>query len=237
MSSTGRKDVRDSEDFYASPKWVVQAVLPHLGPLKYKLIAELSAGRGAIVRELIAAGEDPDNIVAVEPTAARCIELRKLGVDVFEGTCEKFLETMQANCLNFAGFDLIPINPPFALAEGHIRIAHKLLAPSGTAAVLARTSFLASGQCRAKFRAEFPHDRVELVRRPSFTAELLDWMTDEELLTLVKETKDKKTKAVRLETLGEVKARLKQTDSCDYSWGLFGPGRGGKFVTHEESES
>lgn len=225
MSSTGRSDVRDPDDFYATPAWTTRAIVPRLGELAGLRILEPSAGRGAIVRELIAAGADPDKIVAVEPHHGRAASIdgrTRLAVATFEDFASRAK-------LHAWSFDLVVMNPPFRRAEEHIRLACSLLNAVGTVAALVRLPFLSESQCRADFRATHPHDRLELVRRPSFTAEALPYLSGANLesLATVKRNGER-------ETIKEVRARLMRTDSCAYAWGLFGAGRGGRFWTHEE---
>jgi hypothetical protein len=165
MSSTGRSDVRQEDDFYETPAWAVRAVLPRLPPLGGRRILEPSAGRGAIVRVLVEAGAHPGDIVGVEIDSARAGSL--LTIDKRIVACACSFETF-ASEYAVRGFDLIVMNPPFIHAEAHIRLARSLLAIGGTVAALCRLAFLAEGMRRATFRRDHPHDRVELTRRPSF---------------------------------------------------------------------
>lgn len=244
MSSTGRSDVRDPMDHYRTPQWAARVMVAHLPPLAGKRICEPSAGAGAIVSALIEGGATPSLITAIEPNVARAASLAALGVNVVTSTLEAYVAANPE-----VRFDIIASNPPFSLAEPHIDIMCRMLAPrdpeihvgwAPTVAALVRLPFLAEGQCRAKFRREHPHDRVELVRRPSFTAEALPFLTEDELRALALPAKRPKAWkgewVPRDETIAEVRARLSRTDSCAYAIGYFGEGRGGRFITHEETE-
>lgn len=239
MSSTNRGGYRMADDFYATPTWAVDAVLRRLLMPGLRIL-EPSAGRGAIVRALIAHGADPALITAVEPHESRHAALADLVPVTFNCGFEAFADNRDTR------FDLVVMNPPFSLAESHIRLACSLLAPGGRVAALLRLAFLAEGQERADLRRLYPHDRLELVKRPSFTAEMLAWTTDAELLAMAtdddraeayKRAEKKRAKPMTPDQrlISVVRARLSQTDSCAYAWGIFGNGCGGRFWTHEES--
>jgi len=168
VSSTGRGTERQDDDFYETPAWAVRAVLKHLPRLAGRRILEPSAGRGAIVRELIANGASPEMITAVEPNEERAEMVRARGVQAVARPFESYGRPA------LGSFDLIIMNPPFSLAEQHIRLACERewqggpLHSQGKVAALVRLAFLAEGKKRADFRLTRPHDRVELARRPAF---------------------------------------------------------------------
>ncbi len=242
MSSTNRGAERQEDDFYETPAWAVDAVLQRLGPpLAGKWILEPSAGRGAIVRGLLAYGASPYRLAACELDSARYHHLYNQHPEIGHSHGD-FADYARTG----ARYDLIVMNPPFSLAEQHIRLACSLLAPGGTVAALVRLAFLAESQTRAGFRRDLPHDRLELVKRPSFTAEVLSWATDADLLAMVTDKDREKADAMaekkrakhmtaEQRLLAVVRGRLQKTDSCAYAWGLFGEGRGGRFWTHEEA--
>ncbi len=66
MSSTNRGALRHPDDYYATPAWSVDAILPHLPGLKTARILEPAAGDGAIVRALRLHGVEESQIEAVE---------------------------------------------------------------------------------------------------------------------------------------------------------------------------
>jgi hypothetical protein len=65
--------------------------------------------------------------------------------------------------------DLIIGNPPFKLAEDHLRLALELLHPCGRLAFLLRLAFLASARRQGIFEAGELHYLAPIVPRPSFT--------------------------------------------------------------------
>lgn len=228
MSATNRSGKgRTVLDFYATPKAAVRALLPFLPPLPGLRILEPSAGRGAIVEALIEAGATPSLITAVELDPGRCAVIPDGVVKV----CADFGMWTPPHA-----FDIVITNPPYTEAESHVRRAISMLTPGGTCAALLRLAFLAEGQCRAPFRKAHPHDRIELVERMSFTAESLSWLTEAELSDMRRDipANPKRGIVAHIETVDEVRARLRATDSTPNAWGLFGEGRGGRFWTVEE---
>jgi predicted RNA methylase len=161
----------------------VRAVLPFV-PLRGAVL-EPGAGRGAIVRELLAsAGRKPGRIDAIELDHERASALRETGVDVF---CEDFLAPSDRG-----SYSLAIMNPPYALAMPFIEAA---VACSDTVCALLRLGFLAS-QKRACWHRAHPCDVYVLPRRPSFTTD-------------------------------------GKTDSADYAWMIWAPGRGGRIQVLE----
>ncbi len=168
MSSTSRGGERSADDFYATPPWCTDAMLRRIGPLAGKRILEPSAGDGAIVRRLLAAGADAAHVLAVEPDEARayCVE-RSEGVDVWHSTFEGWARGETEHGFPDI-FDLIVMNPPFTLAQEHVELAISLLAPGGLCCALLRLAFACSKK-RSAFRAAHPFDLLILASRPSFT--------------------------------------------------------------------
>lgn len=175
MSSTNRGGYRMADDFYATPTWAVDAVLRRLLMPGLRIL-EPSAGRGAIVRALLAHGADPALITAVEPHEGRAEVLRGLGVTVANDTFENFAAR------SHGAFDLI---------------------------MLAWTT----------------------------DDDLLAMATDDDRAEAYKRAEKKRAKPMTPEQrlVSVVRARLSQTDSCAYAWGIFGHGCGGRFWTHEEA--
>lgn len=177
MSSTGRKDARLPDDFYETPPWCVDALLRRVGALAGKRILEPSAGSGAIVKRLLAAGAEADLIQAVEIDRSRATQVLELGVNCdawsFEAWAPDQHTRERASEDVGRGFDLIVMNPPFSFAQEHIELAISLLAPGGLCCALERLAFGASKK-RASFRARYPYDKLELAARPSFTSRRTD---------------------------------------------------------------
>ena len=164
MSSTGRGMARHPDDFYATPAWAVDAVLPHLGPLGDRWILEPSAGEGAIARRLIAAGALPERITAVEFDAERADACRLSCPATYHRDFLTFTPPISAA----RNTGLIVMNPPFTLAQEFVeRALSHWLAPGGTCAALLRLAFACSKK-RAAFRKAHPFDLLALASRPSF---------------------------------------------------------------------
>lgn len=172
MSATGRGGERSADDFYETPAWATDALIRRIGPVVGKRILEPSAGAGGIVRRLIAAGAKPDDITAIEVDEARA-ERCGLMLNCFGAVHGRFEEWVygplgEAARSLTARFDLVVMNPPFSLAEEHIRLAILLLAPGGLCCALERLAFGCSRK-RAAFRKAYPYDKIELACRPGFT--------------------------------------------------------------------
>ncbi len=168
MSSTGRRELRNKDDFYATPAWATDALIPHLPKIAGKQIMEPCAGEGAIVARILAA--EPDALIgAVELDSDRASECRKLCMT----WATDFLKLDGPNeTINLA--DIIVMNPPFLLAQEFAEHAlTRWLAPGGTCAVLLRLAFMCTKK-RAPFRAAHPFDVLALASRPSFTGGTTD---------------------------------------------------------------
>lgn len=150
----------EGPDFYATPAWVTEAILPHL-PLGAARILEPSAGEGAIVRALLAAGVPGDRLLAVEIDARRA---RLVPCQVVEAD---FLTAQPWDASHRPG--LVIGNPPFSLAQEFVEHALEVVAPGGTVAMLLRLAFLESAK-RLDLHRSKPADLYVLPSRPSFTS-------------------------------------------------------------------
>jgi hypothetical protein len=152
MSRT-RKPRVPREDFFATPAWVVRAILPHL-PHAYEAF-DPCAGEGAILRVMASSG---------------------LAVRGIESNPERAREANVAHADAFAVDwgrpppPLVVMNPPFSQAEAFVRRALQQVAPGGTVAALLPLPFLTSEE-RIAFHASHACDVFVLPRRPSFTAD------------------------------------------------------------------
>jgi hypothetical protein len=170
MSSAGRSKKagtghqRHLSDYYATPSHVTRAILRRLC-IDVPRILEPSAGDGAIVRELLAAGVPADRVRAIEIDPGRAAQVPCVT------QCEDFLK-----CRPWRREDepwLVIGNPPFSLAQEFVEHSLAIVAPGGTVAMLLRLAFLES-QKRASFHREHPADLYVLPRRPSFTGKGTD---------------------------------------------------------------
>lgn len=156
MSVTGHNEIRDPDDFYATPKWCVDVVLPYLPDLRGLSILEPGCGDGAIMRAL-----PPGLAVSgVELNAARASRARDLRRGVVYRA--DFLEWAK----NVADheFDLAIGNPPFKLAMDFVRETHRI---ARVVAFLLRLPFLCSRKRNEWLRAHTPTINA-LSERPEF---------------------------------------------------------------------
>ena len=169
-STTGANKAANPDDFYETPAWCVRAILPTLGPLPGLRILEPSAGRGAIVRELLRAGADNARLMRVERDEGRAETLlHGAAPGASEVLCADFLTVRSANLGHLGGcVDLVVMNPPFNAAQEHVEHAIGLLPRGGAVCALLRLAFVASAK-RAPFRKAHPFDLYPLASRPSFT--------------------------------------------------------------------
>lgn len=160
MSSTNRGHVRPANDFFETPAWVVDAIVPHLpaqvGGRRALRVVDAGAGRGAISIRLIAAGYT--SVCGIEIDEANAEACNVAGVDCVR---EDFLTSDHPKP------DLVVMNPPFTHAEAFVRHALHLVGDGHVFALL-RLAFL-EGITRAPLHRAHPSDVFVLPRRPSFT--------------------------------------------------------------------
>lgn len=157
MSVTGHNDIRDPDDFYATPRWCVEAILPHLGDLTGKRVLEPGCGDGAIVRAL---PSHAASIVGVEMHEGRAAKAAALGRGIIHQTDYLAWAAEQPA----GSFDVAIGNPPFALAMDFVQATLRI---AKTTAFLLRLPWLAS-QGRADWmRTHTPSVHV-LPKRPEF---------------------------------------------------------------------
>lgn len=161
MSSTGRRADRIAGDAYYTPQPLADAIVSALvadGHLsRGQWVMEPSAGKGAFVRALEAAGMSVVS-VDIDPEAHAKVTSDFVSVPVGE-----------------YDLDALVGNPSFSCAEEHVRHARKLVERhGGVVAFLLRLAFL-EGKARAAFWAEHPAAHVYVLsERPSFTGGATD---------------------------------------------------------------
>jgi hypothetical protein len=155
--------MRHPDDYYATPAWTTNLIL-HMLPTE-GIIMEPSAGEGAIVGCLLAAGWPPDMVRAVEIDPDRAAVCAKTGVKTIVGD---FLGQ------DWPGTNCVLMNPPFSRAQEFIEHALHIVQPHhGMVVCLLRLNFL-EGQKRAAFHGQYPSDVYVMPRRPSFTGKGTD---------------------------------------------------------------
>lgn len=216
MSSTARGASRENLDFYPTPGWCVDLLLDALDVRPDWQCLEPAAGDGAIVKRLLARGVYASRIAAIELDPERAAGLRAIVPHAWQGD---FLKSLPC------AYDLIVTNPPFALAMDFARVALKMTRARGIVALLLRLNWLGS-QDRVAFHRAFPSDILLLPKRPEFTASMscsakpaCKWRE-----TLPIEAPRPKT----CPACG-VKTMCSTTDSIEYAWFVWGPGRGNRW--------
>lgn len=161
----------------------------------------------------------PEDLYGLEIDAARAEEARTLFAKErrHHVTVGDFLTGPQAPC------DLVIGNPPFKHAMAFVLRALAITWPRrGTVAMLLRMNWLAS-QDRMAFHRENPADLFVLSRRPSFCASLkckaCGWGDVQRLDAL----------RARACPLCGGKVVVTTSDSTEYAWFVWGPGRGGRW--------
>jgi hypothetical protein len=226
VSATGRSDVRDPDDNYATPAWLSKAIFPHL---RGKVLLDPSCGKGAILEawngpaigleldQRRAAGAD--EICQRQPTYV-----------IGDVLCMNALESEGVR--EWRG-DFVCDNPPFRLAMEFIQTALVWSSSKKDVAFLLRLSFLAS-QKRSDFHKKYPCDVFVPDRRPEFCASLK--------CTGKKDAKDVRKPGCGWYLVQELDAprprkcpdcgcvvQISTSDNSDYGWFVWGPGRGNRW--------
>lgn len=227
MSSTNRGAERQPDDWYETQPATIRAILPHILHPNTKRVVEPCAGRGAI---MVALRDHPRGETALE------LDITGIEIDADRGTiarCRGFEVTLgdAGDVSNWPAerVDLAISNPPFFLAMEILEVALKR---ATTVAMLLRLNWLGS-QDRAPFHRANPSDVYILQRRPSFAASLkcgakqCTWKKTQPL-------EDARPKICP--TCGD-KVKVTTSDSCEYAWFVWGPGRGNRWSILDVVES
>lgn len=227
MTSTGIVDVRDPEDHYVTPSWAVDAILPHL-PLA-GVVVDAGCGSGGILMRVAPRAPPRTVIVGVELNASRsaAAEARVAAFPAADGChnvtiCrQNFITADVPGCAN-----LVISNPPFKLAmDFAVRSLELTKHTAGTVALLLRLDWLGTKQ-RAAFHRAHPCDIYVLPRRPAFCASVkckdrvhCGWHDTFEIGAV---------RPPRCPVCGGA-VTVVTSDSCEYGWAVWGPGRGGRW--------
>lgn len=221
MSSTARGASRENLDFYPTPGWCVDLLLDALAPhfmWPNVQCLEPAAGDGAIVKRLLARGVQPGMAHAIEIDPGRATLLRAM---LPYAWCADFL-TMK----NEGRYDLIITNPSFSLTLDFARVALAMAGDRGTVALLLRLNWLGS-QERAAFHLAHPSDILLLQKRPEFKASMscsakkkgCEWRA----MLPIEAERPRTCPACGAKTM------CSTTDSIEYAWFVWGPGRGNRW--------
>ena len=154
MSATNRGAIRSPGDFYRTPRWLVEAIVPHLPYAD--TVLDPACGDGAILEVL----KPYYGTIGIDVNArllCRC-------------DCDRRLQADALKLHDIPGVNLVVMNPPYKLAQEFVE--HHVLRYETVAALL-RLGFMA-GQKRAPFLREHPFDLYVSPRRPSFTGKGTD---------------------------------------------------------------
>ena len=217
MSSTARGAIRIENDFYETPSWTIRAILRELGDIAPTRILEPMAGRGAIVRELIKKWPSA-SIEANELDRGRFEIVHKVNSS---GPTYNY-DFLDPHAGNETTFDLGITNPSFELA---IPTAQKMFMLCRETVLLLRLNMLGSME-RSYFWQLKPADVFVLPKRPSFAASLkcaagraCGWKVTQHL------DAPRPTECPQCRS----KVIVVTSDSCEYAWFVWGPGRGNRW--------
>jgi SAM-dependent methyltransferase len=156
---------RRKGDYYETPAWAVDAILPFLPLTTASLVVDAGSGSGAIA-ECIAKHAPRLEVIGVEKQADLVAQARAKELYSCEFV-EADFETWQSER---SSPDIIIMNPPYSRAIEFIRRAQQIVKRGGTVAALLRVGFLASAQ-RYDFHTKHPSRIRVLDKRPSFTGD------------------------------------------------------------------
>jgi hypothetical protein len=167
MSSTGRGAIRVGNDYYRTPAWAVEAILPHLDPPLCVLDPGCGDGAiGAIVGPhfgVLTIGIEIDERMAERARRSRDNATGLRHYDTVH--CADYLGGSEGR-LPESG-QLIIGNPPFKHAMAFVARSLELAGPLGTVCMLLRLPWMASKGRQAHHRRH-PSDVFVLPVRPSF---------------------------------------------------------------------
>lgn len=161
-------------DFYETPHWAVELVLPKLPLHRHRWhVLEPAAGRGAIL-DVVVPAVGPSCVAAVEVDAVRFQELQARHGGVVGCVQADFLSMdLAASFPGLGGPRLLPMNPPYTKPRETIGLefverAIEVAGPDGVVAALLPLDF-ATGDARTK-RVHRKHrsSLYPLRRRPDF---------------------------------------------------------------------
>lgn len=167
--ANGDKTERAQLDYYRTPAYAVDAILPHLQPAPRRDGAprwlDPGCGDGAIAERLLAWWPKSEG-VGIEIDPDRASVARKLRMVVYQD------DFLRQGAIWESRVDLVIGNPPFKQALEFARRGLELL-DLGELALLLRAGFLEAkrGSERDEFLQAHPPDVFLLAKRPRFTGD------------------------------------------------------------------
>jgi N-6 DNA Methylase len=218
--------VRHADDFYRTPAWAVKAIWDHV-TWSYsgytRIILDPCCGDGAILN--VARNHFAQTIgIEINEQRAKAALISSIGGD--EGLESKITVTDALDLDPWPKADIVLTNPPYKLAEYFVQKSLRQL-PNAIHAFLLRIGFLASIE-RAEFHKQYPSDVYVLSKRPEFCMSVkcnnvpsrCDWITSLPIGS---------KRPNRCLLCGGSKLAISTSDSSEYAWFVWGPGRGGKW--------
>lgn len=175
MSATNRGAKRHPQDFYETPSWCVEALLPELR-FHVEDVIDPCCGNGAILKALFKYWPNgPLQLQGIEIDSDRAKSAtewtQRSGPPSCVIQCGDFLSSPAPRCAPRCGVDCVITNPPYSFAEQFVRRAHLWVKPSGCIIMLLRLAFIASQNRKALFE-DHPIDHIYVLpRRPSFSGD------------------------------------------------------------------
>lgn len=157
MSAHSRGRPSRPDDFYETPSWCTELILPKLNLPEGARVLDPGAGKGGISKVLTSKGY---RVAAVERNPQFELDLSELVNEVIVGD---FLSLQTGGI-----FDAVVGNPPYTYSLEFAKKAIELTAGKVDVAFLLRVGWLAS-KGRVDFHLRNPSDVFILPERPSFT--------------------------------------------------------------------
>jgi hypothetical protein len=216
VSVTGHRDIRLPDDFYATPEWCTRLLLPHL---QRGDVLDPCCGEGAIGKVVFETWGPSYSIDGYEIDAGRAATTKDRGY--FDTVVvEDFLGPASESLIK-TPTPLVITNPPFSLA---LEFAEKSVQVADTVAFLLRLAWLSSAE-RSEFHQANPCDLIILPKRPSF----VKFVSCEAPTNCGwhQAFKPDEPHPKKCPMCGR-KVKVTSSDSADYGWFIWGPGRGGR---------
>lgn len=157
MSSTNRSYERQDQDYYVTPAWAIDQLLPALAEDSEQLFGWNLTGAPLRILDPCAGGDDK-NEMAYPAGIIRCHQFKTEHVHTIDIREDSRAETKE-NYLTSpvrGGYDVAISNPPFNLAPQIIIKALKDVRADGIVVMLQRLNFLGSAERKPLFRTGLP---------------------------------------------------------------------------------
>jgi hypothetical protein len=192
MSATNRGSKRSENDYYSTPPWAVDIILPHLNIdiNSSRGILSPAAGKGEIISRIVNKyGFNSVFVEGLEIDQERALEAQKTCIGAVL-CCDALVQMKKWGTRT--DLQLIIDNPPYLLVDDYAKCCLELAGygtseyNNTTVALLTNVSFL-FGIGREKFWKKYPADLYLLPKRPSFFSK---WTWNDKKKKLVKVSND-----------------------------------------------